>query len=379
MTKGPTGPPWRAGSSGFRPPWWPEDEPFPPVGGSRWRRGRRRFVRRIGLALVVFLALMFVTSSVAVALISGALGVGHHRGFAALAGILGIVVLLAALAGVGRAMRGGAWPLSEVMEAADRVAAGDYQARVREAGFPEMRRLARSFNQMTERLGTNEQRRRDLLADIAHELRTPLSVIQGHTEGMIDGLYPADAAHLEPLIEETKVMARLLDDLQTRSTAEAGALKLHREPVQPEQVVEDAVAAFRTGAVAAGVDLEARVREGLPLIEVDSVRMAEVLSNLLSNALRHTPSGGSVVVGAEPDGDGRGVAFTVHDSGVGIPPEALPHVFERFVKGADSRGAGLGLAIARTLVEAHGGSIAAESSVGQGTTMRFVVPAEGSG
>src|SRR5207249_1154884 len=126
----------------------------------------------------------------------------------------------------------------------DRVAAGDYQARVREAGFPEMRRLARSFNQMTERLGSNEQRRRDLLADIAHELRTPLSVIQGHTEGMLDGLYPADAAHLEPLLEETKVMARLLDDLQTLSTAEAGALKLHRELVQPGHLVEDAVAAF---------------------------------------------------------------------------------------------------------------------------------------
>jgi signal transduction histidine kinase len=317
---------------------------------------------------------MFITSSVAVALISGALGVGHHRGFAAMAGILGIVVLLAALAGVGRAIRGGAWPLSDVMEAADRVAAGDYEARVREAGFPEMRGLARSFNQMAQRLGSNEQRRRDLLADIAHELRTPLSVIQGHTEGMIDGLYPADAAHLEPLLEETKVMARLLDDLQTLSTAEAGALKLHREPTHPGQLVDEAVSAFRSAASTAGVTLQARVQEGLPLIDVDPVRMVEVLFNLMSNALRHTPSGGSITVQAESEGDARSLAFVVRDTGDGIPPEALPHVFERFVKGADSRGAGLGLAIARTLIEAHGGTIAAESSVGQGTTMRFVIP-----
>jgi signal transduction histidine kinase len=229
---------------------------------------------------------------------------------------------------------------------------------------------------MTERLGSNEQRRRDLLADIAHELRTPLSVIQGHTEGMLDGLYPADPAHLEPLLEETKVMARLLDDLQTLSTAEAGALRLHRELIQPGQLVEDAVAAFRTRAATAGVDLKARAEDGLPLIEVDSVRMAEVLSNLVSNALRHTPSGGSVLIAADRDGDGRGVAFTVRDTGVGIPAETLPHVFDRFVKGADSRGAGLGLAIARTLVEAHGGRITAESAPGHGTTMRFVVPVE---
>jgi signal transduction histidine kinase len=324
--------------------------------------------------MVLFFGLTFVTSALAVALISGALGLGHHRGLAAGAGILGFALLLAGFVAMGRAMRRGAAPLSDVMEAADRVAAGTYDVHVEERGFREMRRLARSFNAMTERLRSNEERRRNLLADIAHELRTPLSVIQGQAEGMLDGLYPADREHLEPVLEETHVMARLLDDLQTLFTAEAGALKLHREPVPAWQLVEDVVAAFRSGAQAAGVLLEREVAASLPPLDVDPLRVGEVLSNLLSNALRHTPSGGSVTVSAELAGGGRSVAFVVADTGSGIPPEELPHVFDRFVKAKDSGGAGLGLAIARTLVEAHGGRIAAESGPGPGTTIRFELP-----
>jgi len=321
--------------------------------------------------LAAFWVLLFMTSALAVAVLSGVFGLGRHRGLIPLAAILGVLLLVGFVA-IGRSVRRMARPLGDVMEAADRVAGGDYAVRVQERGPREMRRLARSFNQMTERLGSDEERRRNLLADVAHELRTPLSVILGNTEGMLDGLYPADPEHLQPLVETTRVMARLLDDLQVLSTAEAGALKLHREPVEPAHLVADAVAAFRSRAEEKGVRLEDRAANGLPVLEVDPVRVGEVLSNLVANAVRHTPSGGSVTVSAEAVQDGA-VAFAVRDTGPGIPPEALPHVFDRFVKSVDSVGAGLGLAIAKSLVEAHGASISAESGPEGGTAVRFTL------
>jgi signal transduction histidine kinase len=225
---------------------------------------------------------------------------------------------------------------------------------------------------MTERLQANETQRRALLADVAHELRTPLSVIRGNVEGMLDGVYPADGAHLGPVLEETAVMARLLDDLQTLSTAEAGVLRLYRERVAPLGLAQDTAAALRSRADRAGVSLDVRATAPVPEVEVDQVRVGEVLANLLTNAIRHTPPGGSVRVVVEPDP--AGVAVAVADTGPGIDPRDLAHVFDRFVKSADSGGAGLGLAIARSLVEAHGGSIAARSAPGEGTTMRFVLP-----
>jgi two-component system OmpR family sensor kinase/two-component system sensor histidine kinase BaeS len=261
------------------------------------------------------------------------------------------------------------------MEAADRVAAGDYRARVQARGPGEVRRLARSFNQMAQRLEANEAQRRSLLADVAHELRTPLSVIRGNLEGVLDGLYPADQAHLGPVLEETAVMARLLDDLQTLSTAEAGVLRLHRERVDPASLAADAVTAFRARAEQAGVTLDWRAAGGVPDLDVDPLRIGQVLANLLSNAVRHAPPGGSVTLSVEPAAGA--VAFAVADTGPGIDARELPHVFDRFVKSGDSGGAGLGLAIAKSLVEAHGGSIGAESAPGRGTTMRFLLPAGG--
>ena len=169
-------------------------------------------------------------------------------------------------------------------------------------------------------------------------------------------------------------MSRLLGDLQPLSTAEAGALRLHRRSVEPGELVDDAVGAFGARAEAEGVSLRTSIAPGVTSIDADPVRIGEVLGNLLANALRHTPTGGSILVhveSVEPDG----VAFTVRDTGPGIAPEVLPHVFDRFIKGSGSGGgAGLGLAIARSLVEAHGGSISAESEPGRGTSVRFVVP-----
>jgi signal transduction histidine kinase len=328
-------------------------------------------LRRVGFIVFALFGITFLASALAVAAISGVLGLREHRGLVPVAAIFGLLLLFA-IAAVGRTARRMADPMAEVMEAADRVAAGDYGVRVDERGTPEMRRLARSFNAMTERLRSSEDHRKDLLADVAHELRTPLSVIRGNAEGMLDGLYPADRAHLEPLIDEIKVMSRLLDDLQTLSTAEAGALRLHRSRVEPGQLVEDVAAAFRSQADDARVRLEGRVAAELPEIDVDPVRIGEVLANLLSNALRHTPPGGSVVIAAEAAPDG--VTFIVTDTGDGIPADALPHVFDRFVKAEDSRGAGLGLAIAKALVESHGGRITAESDPGYGATVRVVLP-----
>jgi len=356
----------------FRPHWWPEGEPFPPMRGRGPWGGRPRFPRFLGFVVVLFFLFTFTSSALALALLSGTLGIGHHRGLALAAGVLGLVIVFAGLTAVGRGVRRAAVPLADVMEAADRVAAGDHDVQVPERGPRRFRRLARSFNAMTERLRASERERRNLIADVAHELRTPLTVIQGQTEGLLDGLYPADREHLEPLLEETRVMSRLLNDLLTLSTAEAGALQLHREPVAPATLVHEAVASFQGPAALAGVALDSHVAPGLPTLDADPVRIGEVLANLLSNALRHTPSGGRIAVSAEP-ADGV-VAFTVSDTGSGIAPDALPHVFDRFVKSSDSGGAGLGLAIAKSLVQEHGGTIAAESAPGAGTRMRFVLP-----
>jgi signal transduction histidine kinase len=355
-----------------RPPWWPANEPFPPRGGWGWGGPPRRFPRRLGVLFALFVLGLFLLSGLVFRLLGGGFQPGRRYGppfvpFPLLALGLLLVAFLA-----GRAVRRMAAPIGDVMEAADRVAGGDYGARVQARGPGEVRRLARSFNQMAERLAANEAQRRGLLADVAHELRTPLSVIRGNVEGMLDGLYPADQAHLEPILEETAVMSRLLDDLQVLSTAEAGVLRLHRERVDPASLVQDAVAAFRARADAAGVTLRWQAADGVPELDVDPVRIGEVLANLLANAVRHTPRGGSVAAVVEPAP--AGVAFTVSDTGTGIDPADLPYVFDRFVKSSDSGGAGLGLAIARSLVQAHGGSITADSRPGRGTTMRFVLP-----
>ena len=190
---------------------------------------------------------------------------------------------------------------------------------------------------------------------------------------MRDGVYEVDAEHLELIEQETDVLARLLGDLQLLSNAEAGALPLHRERLEPAELVEAAVAAYRAQAGEAGIALETAERGGIPRLDVDRVRIGEVLSNLIANAIRHTPAGGTVTVAVAGARRGRLVRGRRHGGGAS-PSDELPTVFDRFAKSPESRGAGLGLAIAKSLVQAHGGTISAESEPGRGTTIRFVIP-----
>jgi signal transduction histidine kinase len=235
-----------------------------------------------------------------------------------------------------------------------------------------VRDLAVSFNAMAERLDRSRTTRQALLADVTHELRTPLTVIGGGIEAMLDGVHPMDEDHLAPLLAETHVMDRLLEDLRTLSLAEAGALPLHRGPADLVEVAADAVNALRSVATAKGVSLGLASDPALDT-SVDAVRVREIVTNLLTNAIRHTPSGGSVQVTVHAV---RGEAvIEVRDTGEGIPAADLPHVFDRFQRRADSGGSGLGLTIVRDLAAAHGGSVEALSEgEGRGATFRVRLP-----
>jgi two-component system OmpR family sensor kinase/two-component system sensor histidine kinase BaeS len=332
---------------------------------------RGTFMRRFGaMFIAAFLFFGFVIAAFITILVNIFSSATSGGGFAAFIPLTIVVLLLFGTAA--RGFRRFAAPLGDLIDAAESVEAGNYGVRVRPRGPRELRSLASAFNSMSGRLESSERERRRLLADVTHELRTPLTIMQGNLEALLDGVYPADATHLEPILDETRVLSRLVDDLRMLSLAEAGALALHREPTDIADLIADGVASFQTQADAAGIELATKIDGVLPQAEIDPVRMREVLSNLLSNALRYTPRGGSVRVGAST-ADGL-VRVSVRDTGPGIAADALPHVFDRFYKSEESRGAGLGLAIAKSLVVAHGGEIEATSTLGQGTEMRFTLP-----
>jgi len=209
--------------------------------------------------------------------------------------------------------------------------------------------------------------RRQLMADVAHELRTPVAILQGRIEGMLDGVYDRDDARLAELLEETRHLGRLVEDVGTIANAEAGALDLKKERIDLAELIRDAAESVpgTTSPIEVHVD-------PLSPITVDPLRIREVLLNLLSNALRHTPPGGVVAIRASRQP--KQVTIRVTDTGSGIAPEELPRIFERFHKGSDSRGSGLGLAISRDLVRAHGGDIRVESLLGRGTTVEVTLP-----
>jgi two-component system sensor histidine kinase BaeS len=292
--------------------------------------------------------------------------------------VIVVILVVAALLSLGRGMRRNARTLDRLVDATHRVEDGDYSVRVPvpERGLRPVRELVRGFDTMVERLEVDERQRRSLLADVSHELRTPLTVISGELEAMIDGVHPIDEGHLAAILDETRVMERLIDDLRTVALSEAGTLTLHREPTDPDVLIAEVVRSFQAAAGTAGVTVTADVGEDLPIMDVDPVRLREVLANLVGNAIRHTPEGGSVVIRGQVVGDR--LELRVADTGPGIDAAVLPHVFDRFVKGAGSSGSGLGLAIARYLVIAHGGTLEVEATGSAGTTFRASLPLSGS-
>jgi len=286
-------------------------------------------------------------------------------------------------------------PLRDITRAAQRLSGGELDVQVRRAPIRELDELAQAFNAMARSLEQADKQRRQMTADIAHELRTPLTIIKGRLEGLQDGVYSPTADEVDRLLGETALLERLIEDLRLLALAEAGQLPLYREPLDPLDLLESARSAFAGQAEAQGVALHIEAAGDLPQIDADPQRMAQVLANLVANALRYTPEGGSITLDATTDhrppntnqvGEhsvvGRQssvVTLTVSDTGRGIAPEDLPHVFDRFYRADRSRtrgsgGAGLGLAITRQIVAAHGGLIWAESELGYGTTISIALP-----
>lgn len=286
----------------------------------------------------------------------------------------GLAALAASLLVAGRVIG----PVRRLAAASRRIAAGHYAERVPAAGGDELGDLAADFNAMAATLAATEQRRRDLIGDVAHELRTPLTVLEGSLEGLLDGVIAPEAATWARLHGEAGRLRRLIDDLQELSRAEAGQIPLAPRAIDPAGLARAAVERLAGPFADKGLALAVDIPADLPPVQADHDRAVQVLTNLLTNALRYTPAPGAVRLRLQPI-DGA-VAFAVSDSGIGIAADHLPHLFERFYRVDRSRsralgGSGIGLTIARALVEAMGGRIWAESAgPGQGATVAFTLP-----
>ena len=290
-------------------------------------------------------------------------------------------LLLGALGGIVLALLLGAFlartltrPLHHLTKATRAIAKGNLEQRVRVGSKDELGELANAFNQMSDDLTHAQKQRRQMTADIAHELRTPLSVILAHAEAIRDGVFPASDEAVGVIHDETLRLSSLVEDLRTLSLTEEGEVQIITRLVHPGALLEKAAAAQMLRAQQRTVTLHVDVRPEMPEIMVDPDRMAQVFSNLLDNALRYTPAGGKIHFSAEKPA--QGIRLSVQDNGPGIPPEEIPRLFERFYRIDKSRqreegGSGLGLAIAKSIVELHGGRISAESKPGKGT--KFII------
>jgi signal transduction histidine kinase len=295
----------------------------------------------------------------------------------------GLVALIAALLIGFLVFRGITRPVEQLTHAAQSLAKGNLSARVTvgdqltRLGSDELSELGTAFNSMAEHLQQSERLRRDMTADLAHELRTPLAVMRGNLEAMIDHVYAMDAEHLTPVLDQVNLLSRLIEDLRTLALAEAGQLQLVKRPTDLNALIASTLTSFEAPAAAQHITLRSGVASNLPSIPIDPDRIQQTIAILISNALHHTPANGLITISTQRDSGG--LLLKVIDTGSGIPPEDLPHVFERFYRADKSRsresgGSGLGLAIARGIVEAHGGSIAVTSSMGKGTTMTIALP-----
>lgn len=268
-------------------------------------------------------------------------------------------------------------PVQALTVAARRMQSGDLDQQVSVSSKDEIGELAGAFNSMAAGLKKQEELRRHMVSDVAHELRTPLSNIRGYLEALREGLVEPTPSAISSLHEEALLLGRLVDELQDLTLAEAGQLTLNRQPLALEDISHKAIESVSQQAAAKGLKLRMGLPENLPLVNVDPQRMAQVLRNLLTNAINHTEAGGEIVVQAARQKSE--IEVKVSDNGEGISPRDLPHIFERFYRADESRsratgGSGLGLTIAKRIIEAHGGKIWAESKKGQGTTLTFTIP-----
>jgi signal transduction histidine kinase len=368
------GPRWRG--TGWRgpgpPPWWPQGEAWPPAGRRPWPRMGRGFMWRVAWFMAAAFLFIAVVLAIGAVLVGTAVGLIHAHPPVRILAVASLLLFLILLARAGRRFRRMAVNVGELVDAAGRIEAGDYGAQVAERGPSDVRTLARAFNAMSARLAATDRNRRAFVADLTHEFRTPLAIIRGQAEGIGDGVYPGDQPHVAPILDATASLETLVEALGTMTLADVGSLRLHREPVEVGVLVNSSLAAFQSLADGGGVRLTAEIAPDTPAIDADPVRIRSVLANLLSNAIRHTPSGGSVTVSTSRSGET--ISIAVRDTGEGIPQEVRSRVFERFVKGPGSPGAGLGLAIAKDIVTAHGGAIDLASEVGKGTEVRVTLP-----
>jgi signal transduction histidine kinase len=286
------------------------------------------------------------------------------------------VLLLIGLVALARRGFGRTWaPVGELIDATQRLGDGETGVRIDVRTPGPLAAVSGSFNRMAARLEEEDDRRRRLLADLGHELRTPLAVIRGEIEAVLDGVH--EPSTLSTVIDEVDLMERLLEDLRLLSLAEAGRLQLQMEPTDLEALIEDVVESFSTSLGAQRVETDVAVARGVPEIVADPHRLRQVLGNLVSNALKQMPDGGTLTLRLTSDREV--VVIEVADTGPGIPVDRLDQVFDRFVKAGDSAGTGLGLSIARDLVQAHGGTIAAANRldvVGASFTIRLPIAAD---
>jgi two-component system sensor histidine kinase BaeS len=336
------GPPWSHDGQGPRRVW----RPF---------IGIALFLIILGPFLGVFFANLF--------------GVFRGPGRFVLGGLA--ILALIGLVTFARNRFGRTWaPIDALIDATKRLGDGETGVRIPITEPGPLAAVSGSFNRMAARLEEEDERRRRLLADLGHELRTPLTVIRGEIEAVIDGLH--DPESLSNVIDEVDLMERLLEDLRVLTLAEAGRLQLHREPTDIEAVIGDVVASFSTTLDARNVTSQVEIEPGMGELDVDPYRLRQVLSNLVSNALDQMQEGGRLEVSARRDE--AAARIEVADSGPGISPDRLEQVFERFVKSGDSTGSGLGLSIARDLVQAHGGTIAAANRPEGGAVFTIALP-----
>ena len=271
-------------------------------------------------------------------------------------------------------------PITSLTSAAHRLGKGDLRQRVLATGNDEIGQLGRTFNSMAADLEHAAERRRTLVSDVAHELRTPITNIQGYLEAMQDGLVELGSETIDTVHSQVLHLARLVEDLRLLASAEAGTLSLNRESVALGELVRASADAFRPRVSASGINMTVDESDGLPQVDIDRTRIAQVVGILLDNAVLHTPKSGTITAQVESDAGRHEVTVSVSDSGDGIAPQDLDRVFERFYRADASRarttgGAGLGLTIARRLVEAHGGTIGVTSVLGEGSRFEFRLPA----